>query len=142
MNHSPAAIYVSILNNKITSNIPSLVPPAAVQAGLPQTSLPSLFEAIGSGNPAAMATVPGITPSIMAAVGQALTTAYVKSYRVVFLVSIAFSVWAIVSACMLRKFGTENTGNHVHIKPANESLLHQRHKGSQVDGRGESAEKV
>ncbi|KAF2024793.1 MFS general substrate transporter [Setomelanomma holmii] len=62
------AIYVSILTNKSAQFIPSMVTPAATNAGLPASSLPALFQGLTLGN---FTAVPGINTQIIAATGIA-----------------------------------------------------------------------
>ena len=72
------------------------MPPAALNAGLPQSSLTALFEAIAAGTPSALAKVPGITPSIEAAVAAALSNAYAAAYAYVYYAAVAVGVVGLV----------------------------------------------
>ncbi|RDW83435.1 fungal trichothecene efflux pump [Coleophoma crateriformis] len=89
------ALYVSILTNKVSHYLPEYVTPAALNAGLPASSLTSLYAGLTAGS---FAKVPGITPAILAQVGAAVTHAYVSSFRIVFFATIPFSVLLIVAA--------------------------------------------
>jgi hypothetical protein len=93
-----AAIYVAILDNRVAVNLPKDVSSAALGAGLPETSLTDLLEAVSAGTTSAMEAVPGINENIMTAVFNAVKTAYSQSFRTVFLVSIAFGGLAVVAA--------------------------------------------
>ena len=95
---STAAIYVSILTNRLTQTIPKNVSPAALSAGLPSRDLPDLFAAISAGTATAMEQVPGITPNVIAAVEAALKVAYAQAFKTVYLTSIAFGGLAIIAA--------------------------------------------
>ncbi|KAH3999819.1 hypothetical protein HBI81_086880 [Parastagonospora nodorum] len=88
------ALYVSILTNKATIYIPKYVVPAATGAGLPVSSLPSLFQGITLGN---FSAVPDITPQVIAATGIAVRDAYVTTFHYVFYATIPFSVLLIVA---------------------------------------------
>jgi hypothetical protein len=92
------AIYVSILTNKAAIYIPKYVVPAATGAGLPASSLPSLFQGITLGN---FTAVPGITPQVVAATGIAVRDAYVTTFHYVFYATIPFSVLLIVACCFI-----------------------------------------
>jgi hypothetical protein len=92
------ALYVSVLDNKIAAYLPANVAPAAVKAGLPESSLPQLFAGITAGN---FSAVPGISPSIIEVVGQAVTDSYIHSFKIVFYVTIPFSVILITAACFV-----------------------------------------
>ncbi|OAG36320.1 hypothetical protein AYO21_09485 [Fonsecaea monophora] len=111
-----SAIYITILNNGLTDNIPKDVSAAALETGLPQTSLVSLLSALGTNDPPAIAAVPGITPAILEAVGRATKKAYRDSFKTIFFVSIAFSVICTATACFIKDFNDKNTDNHVELK--------------------------
>lgn len=81
------ALYVSILTNKSTQYIASYVPAAATEAGLPESSVPAVFEAIPLGS---FDAVPDITPSVIAAIGGALQRAYTDTFFWVFVATIPF----------------------------------------------------
>jgi hypothetical protein len=88
-------VYVSILTNKLTENVPKYVAPAAVKAGLPVSSLPSLFVGLTSGN---FSDVGGITPTIIADVVSANQTAYMKSFQMVYVAAIGFGAVGLIAA--------------------------------------------
>lgn len=58
------AIFSAILNNKLLTNIPKYVIPAAVDAGLPESSTTALLDGLAAGN---FSAVPDIMPAIIAA---------------------------------------------------------------------------
>jgi hypothetical protein len=97
------ALYVSVLTNKLTTYLPQEVVPAAISAGLPQSSIPDLFAGITAGN---FSAVPGITTAIEGAVGEAVTEAYIMSFKVVFYATIPFSVLLILAACFVPNMET------------------------------------
>ncbi|KIH94343.1 siderophore iron transporter [Sporothrix brasiliensis 5110] len=104
------ALYVSVLNNKLTTNIPKYVGPAATEAGLPDSSLPALYAGITAGN---FSAVPDITPAVEAAVGASLPTAYAESFKIVFYCTIPFSVILIAAA-----FLVPNMEPYLHLNVA------------------------
>lgn len=89
------SMYVSILTTELTKYLPLYVVPAAVGAGLPETSLPALFAGIGTGS---FTAVEGITPDILTAIGSPIKQAYAMSFRTVFLCTIPFGVILICAA--------------------------------------------
>lgn len=91
-------IYVAVLTNRITEELPKSVAEAAAGAGLPATSVPATLEAVANGTASALAAVPGISPSIIAAVENGLKTAYSESFKTVYLVTIAFGGLALIAA--------------------------------------------
>ncbi|KAJ5106234.1 hypothetical protein N7456_002909 [Penicillium angulare] len=92
------AIYVAILDNRIAETLPDDVSAAALNAGLPKSSLTDLLTAVSAGSASAMEAVPGISDKIILIVTSATKTAYSQAYRTVFLASIAFGGLAIVAA--------------------------------------------
>ncbi|KAI1618323.1 fungal trichothecene efflux pump [Exophiala viscosa] len=91
-------IYVTILENKLSSNLPHYVTKAALAAGLPAKDLPDLFVAIGSGNATAVTAVPDMTTKILLAVEGVEILAYEKSFRTVYLTGVAFGLVAVIAA--------------------------------------------
>ncbi|KIW00482.1 uncharacterized protein PV09_08005 [Verruconis gallopava] len=109
-----SAVFQTVLSNKLTTNLPKYVTPAATNAGLPPSSLPELFKALTTGN---FTSVPGITPEITAAAAAANQTAYTESFKVVYLVSLAFGglgIIASLNAPNVEKFFTENIPRRLH----------------------------
>jgi hypothetical protein len=81
--------YRAILNNKLPAELKKYAIPAALQAGLPQSSLTALTGAITSGNSTLLAQVPGMDTAIEAAVGSGLATAYAAAYAYVYYAAVA-----------------------------------------------------
>jgi hypothetical protein len=94
-------VYSAILDNKIPIELANHVPPAALNAGLPKSSLTDLFNAIALGTPAALAKVPGITPSIEAAVGAAIANAYAAAYAYVYYAAVAVGLVGLIGTLFL-----------------------------------------
>jgi hypothetical protein len=69
------AFYAAALNQKLAVLIPERVAGAALANGLPPTSLPGFIGALAGNLPDQLATVPGVTPSIIGAGVAALQTA-------------------------------------------------------------------
>jgi hypothetical protein len=78
--------------------LPQEIVPAVEAAGLPASSVPQLFAAMANGTTAAFESVPGITPSILAAFELATKHAYSHAFKIVYLSSLAFAGIAIVAA--------------------------------------------
>ncbi|RAL02180.1 trichothecene efflux pump [Aspergillus ibericus CBS 121593] len=92
------AIYIAILDARIATTLPNTISTAATNAGLPSTSLTDLLDAVSVGTTTAYDAVPGMTTTILAAVAEAVKTAYSLSFRTVFLASIAFGGLSVVTA--------------------------------------------
>ena len=95
-------LYVAILDEKLRAYIPSYVAPVAREAGLAESSIPTLLNiAETTGHASAFASssvVPGMTKSIVHAVTPAVVRAYVDAFRTVFFATIPFGVVLVVSA--------------------------------------------
>lgn len=92
------AVYVTILSNELTKQIPKYVTRSALATGLPQSSLPGLFKALAAETSAALNAVPGMTQEIALAVDAAQVTAYNESFKYVYYASIAFAGASLVCA--------------------------------------------
>jgi Fungal trichothecene efflux pump (TRI12) len=92
------ALYVTILTNKLTKYTPEYVSPAAVKAGLPESSLPALFAGLTTGN---FSAVPGINTQIEGVVAEQVKRAYIDSFHVVFYATIPFGVLLVIAACFV-----------------------------------------
>ncbi|EXJ76265.1 uncharacterized protein A1O5_00773 [Cladophialophora psammophila CBS 110553] len=102
------AIYVTILNTKVASNLPKYVVPAALKAGLSQKAAIELVEVIAAGDQSALAKIPGITPRIIQAATVAAHTAFFKSFQVVYYTSIAFGVCAVIASLLVKNKSLED----------------------------------
>lgn len=80
----------AIYHSRITSLLTSKISKAALHNGLPESSVPALFLGLSSGAPHQLASIPGITPTIIDAAARALKEAYPESFR---------SVW-IAASCL------------------------------------------
>jgi hypothetical protein len=92
------SIYVAVLSRRVAINLPKDVSSAAISAGLPSASVPAALEAVANGTAAALEAVPGINPAIEAAIANGVKTAYADSFKIVYLVTIAFSGIAFIAA--------------------------------------------
>ena len=87
--------------------MPSRVTNAATNAGLPQSDVSSLLEAISSGVADAIESVPNMTSTIQEVVNEAVKAAYAKSHATVFYSSLAFGGVALI-ACFFAAHDLEN----------------------------------
>lgn len=70
-----------------------------------------------NGTSVAFESVPGITPSILAAFGLAVKHAYAHAFRVVYLSSLAFAAIAIVASLLVKdvdKYMTNFVNKTIH----------------------------
>jgi hypothetical protein len=107
------ALYVAVLNNKVAFYTPKYVAPAVLAAGLPESSLQPLYAGITAGN---FSAVPDITPQITEIVSEQVTRAFISSFKIVFYVTIPFSVVLIIAACFvpnMEKFLSNNVAKRL-----------------------------
>ncbi|KAI6082848.1 trichothecene efflux pump [Hypoxylon rubiginosum] len=106
------AVYSSILSNRLATTVPANIGPAAIAAGLPAEKVPALTAAV-IGNK--LASFPGLTQPIQAAVTAVVPTAYAQAFKTVYLASLGFGGIAIVG-CLLSKDATTHLTDKVHRK--------------------------
>ncbi|KIW32625.1 uncharacterized protein PV07_04156 [Cladophialophora immunda] len=92
------SIYVTVYSSRLEAALPAKIVPAVVSAGLPQSSLPGLFQAISKGTPAALEKVPGINAQILGVLDNAIKAANSSALRVTYLSTLAFGGCAIISS--------------------------------------------
>lgn len=128
------AIYATVLANRNVINIPGQVGPAAIAAGLPESSVAAAIAAAEAGTPAAFAKVPGMTPAIQAAITLATRVANAMSFRTMFLVSLAFGLTSVIGS-----FFIGNLDEHLTDDVARKL---QDRKGRRVQNDTEDAKSV
>lgn len=89
------SIYTTILTNVQGQAAARLVPPAAIAAGLPKSSVEALMAALPVGA-SALEKVPGITTEIVVAAAAAFQQSYVVGLRTTCLSSLSFGVVGII----------------------------------------------
>ena len=94
-----SAVLNAIINGKLKS-CPATVGSAAVEAGLPKSSVPALLEALVTG--AGLTAVPGINASILDKTLDASHWAYAHAYRLAWASIIPFVVLALVGIWFLK----------------------------------------
>ncbi|ETS79900.1 hypothetical protein PFICI_07429 [Pestalotiopsis fici W106-1] len=107
------SVYTTILTNTQTAEAARLIPAAATGAGLPESSVSQLITALSLGA-SALAEVPGITDSIIAAASTALQQSYVVGLRTTALSSLAFGIVGII-ACACCQEISHKMNNKIEI---------------------------
>lgn len=124
------AIYLAILQNKLSQYIAAFVPSAAIAAGLPKSSLNDLVAAAALGTESAIAGVPGMTPTVQSQVMDALVDARVKSYSYVYYAMIAVNLAGVLAAFDLRDYDhlfTTHVPRQIYAK--GEGIVHIKEAG-------------
>ncbi|KAH6999066.1 fungal trichothecene efflux pump [Ilyonectria sp. MPI-CAGE-AT-0026] len=109
------AIYTSIQTSEFAKLLPDQVRAAAENTNY-GGSIESLVAAAKANTPAAYSAIEGITNSTMAAVQHAVLVSNSKSYRIVYLVAIAFGCVAIAAALSVKSIDRSQRSNEVAAK--------------------------
>ncbi len=99
------AIYAAAFTTRLDKKLPNYVAKSAVEAGLSASKVPAFIKALTSQNSAALAAIPGVTPTIIGAALTALKQAFADSLRVVYLIAIPFGVIACLACLFLGNMG-------------------------------------
>lgn len=113
------AIYTSIQTSRYSQVLPGLVRNAAEGAGF-DGSMDALMEAAEAGTPEAYSSVDGATNATISAVAGAVLKANSESYRIVYLVAIAFGAVAIASALSVKSIDKSQRNSSTAAKLENE----------------------
>ncbi|KIW99285.1 uncharacterized protein Z519_00948 [Cladophialophora bantiana CBS 173.52] len=97
-----AAVLNSIINGYLTSHYARDVGGAAIDAGLPSSSVPDLITGIRSGNKTLLNSIEGLTDPILAEAVSAGHWTYAHAYRLAWSSIIPFTVLAIVAVAFLK----------------------------------------
>lgn len=97
-----AAVLNSIINGYVKSHYAENVGGAAVDAGLPASSVPTLITGMRTNNRTLLASIDGLTPPILADAVDAGHWTYAHAYRLAWSSIIPFVVLAIVAVYFLR----------------------------------------
>lgn len=126
------AVYSTILNNQMAEQVPRFVSRAALDSGLPQSSLPALFDAIATQSRAALMSVPGMTDSISLAIAEATIAGYSEAFKYVYYASIAFGGASLIASL----FVAPDISKHLT------SFVGRRLIGVTADRRGETGNEI
>ncbi|KAF9884304.1 hypothetical protein FE257_001882 [Aspergillus nanangensis] len=108
------AIYTTILNNKLATFVPPAVTTAAVDAGLPSSSVALLLDGLTSGQ---FENIPGINDGIIVAAAAAKADAAANAFRYVWYAVIAFACVALAASVMTIDYGaylTDDVARKMH----------------------------
>ncbi|KAF2757893.1 putative major facilitator superfamily transporter [Pseudovirgaria hyperparasitica] len=109
-------IYYNIFNTSFMTNVPKLIAPAVVAAGLPVDSVEAFIGALFT-DPTSALTIPGVTMEILQVGGLQARWAFTESLKGVWYASIAFGAVSIVASCFLpniKRFMTNRVAVDIH----------------------------
>ncbi|OAL31234.1 hypothetical protein AYO20_08289 [Fonsecaea nubica] len=92
------AIYRRIVNNKVKDTMGPAMATALVGAGLPANSVEPFIGAFLTGNSTVLAGIDGVTPTVLAAATSASRDVYTQAFRILFLVTTAFTGAAFIGS--------------------------------------------
>ncbi|KAH0830793.1 putative trichothecene efflux pump protein [Fonsecaea pedrosoi] len=96
------AVYSSIFSSRSADKVPAYVAAAALRSGLPSSSVDQLLGAMLTATGGPVTDVPGYTAEIGVAVSHAVKSAYVASFRYVWLSSIAFGAVSLICTIFVK----------------------------------------
>jgi hypothetical protein len=95
------AIYAASFESRFKIKVPAYVAEAALEAGLPSSSLKPFIEAIAAGDLPALSNVGGVNPQIIGAGVVALKQAFADSIRVLYIIAAPFGIVACIASLFL-----------------------------------------
>lgn len=106
-----ASVLVAIFKAKISTILPTYVSKAAVEAGLPHSSVAVFVEGIAAGNATITKSAPGVTQAIIEAGETAATAAYIRSFHLGWTSALPFAIVALLLVFLLdgKKIKTQMT---------------------------------
>lgn len=128
-----AAIYTTILSNKLSSFLPKYVEQAATSNGVPESSVPAILGNLTVGTlTKEQSSIPGLTNVSLVAIGEAVANANADAFRYVFYAVIAFGILAIACATMTVDYSVQFTddvarklhGKNTGLKDAEQDAKH------------------
>ena len=124
------AIYAAAYRDRITVKLPAYVAAAALKAGLPPASLKPFLGAFLTEDTAALAKIPGLSPTVLGAAATAFKHAQADSIRVVYIIAAPFGLLAVIACFFMSSLS--KSMNYVVDHPIEE--LHAKHEVTrQVD---------
>ncbi|KAH7316452.1 fungal trichothecene efflux pump [Stachybotrys elegans] len=120
------AIFTSIFTHVLHDNVTSYVTVAAMEAGLPNISLPGLLQGVSGG---AHGGALGVNATIVVAVDGALIDANGDAFRMVLYSLIPFTALLVLAACFMPDMESHLT-NNVPRRLQHDRRRHERDDGS------------
>jgi hypothetical protein len=99
-------VYTSILENRLVHYIPTDIGIPLAKAGAAREAIPHIIEALLSGN---TTTLKHLTPEVLTAGSAGLKQAFAHSFRIVYLVTLAFGVTGTICVAFSRNVDDQMT---------------------------------
>jgi len=95
------AIYTAIFNSSLSNHLGQDIAAAVVPLGFPPAQLEAFIGALAGNDQAALAQIPGVTPQIVGAGVHALQSAYLASFKGVWIAAAVFSGVTVIGSCFI-----------------------------------------
>ncbi len=95
------AIFAAALTNRLNRDLPGYSAKAALDAGLPPSSLGDFLKALLSGDTSALSTIDHVTSEIVLAAQKAMLQAYADGFRIVYIIAAPFGAVACIVSLFL-----------------------------------------
>lgn len=123
------AVFAAALNSRLTSYLPAYTAKAALEAGLPDSSLSAFLKDLLSHDFAALPSIDHVTPAIIQAAQTAMSQAYADGFRIVYIIAAAFGAVGCIVSLFLGNL--KNVMTYRVDAPVEE--LHAKAKGHHVE---------
>jgi hypothetical protein len=94
-------VFFNLLQHRLTVNIPAIVGLAVAEAGLPSSEIKEFIGLLLEKNIVAINQLEGVTPAVFVAAIEALDLAFIKSFKIVYMASLAAGIVAIIASALL-----------------------------------------
>lgn len=122
------AILATVLNDRFEAYVGPEIAAIALQNDLNPQELPQIIPAAILYNihsPSGLENISGMTPSVQEALRVGVRTAYGHAYKIVFYITISFSVIALISSLFVRD-ATKYMTNHTQFVMSKNLTTHKR----------------
>ena len=123
------AIFSAALNARLENYIQSYIAKAALQAGLPTTSVEEFVKKFAAGNTSALSRISGVDSAVIGAGVDALKQAYADGIRVVYIIAAPFGLLACICCLFL---GDLRSAMNYAVDAPLEDLHSKRHGGQEA----------
>ncbi|RVX75917.1 hypothetical protein B0A52_00274 [Exophiala mesophila] len=117
------AICISIFSSRLSTLLPERIANAVIPLGLPTSSLPDLIHALVAHDMESLADVPGATPDIIQAAVTGMNSAYLGSFRNVWITAAALSGAGALTALCIKDI-KENFNQQIDAPAESEEALY------------------
>lgn len=96
--YKTASIYLTVYQSRLSGYLVKDITAAVAESGLPDDQIAAVISAAKAGTQSAIASIPGMTDQLLAAISTAIQDATSSSFRVTYLSSLSFGGVAFIAA--------------------------------------------